>query len=521
MSTTPNMNLTLPEVLVTSGPTYATQINNALDVIDAHDHSSSKGLKITPLGLNINQDLSLSLNQLVDVKAVKLTAQASVATLGALYVKGVDLYYRDLSNNEIRLTASSQIDVSSVGAITGLTSPAVASFSSAAATFAYQATATTYAKQLIGDVTLFSPSGVVGTVQGVTLKADAATISYDLRLPVGAAAANQFMRMEVGLPAKFIDVLGTANQVTVTHNSTNMTLSLPQDIDAAATPTFAGLTLTGALNGVSVNISGQVDCNTVVAVTSVAAPAVLGNTATFTGNIQSTAGDLQGLNLSVTNDITSSAGDLTLTAGDINLSSGQNINALGCLIEANTIIGSFFQGGTYSFVSGSNQFDSSGLTCNSIQNGTSGVAIQGATNGTPPGFSSIGYFVSAALPSNMAFTLASTNILIWSLPPGIWEVSAYVKAEWVSDQSVAKVTKVYLDVTTSSALLGSFATESFIDLRGRAPGAKESFAVFPKRLNLSSSTPIYLVGKSDVDVGGNNNVVWKASETFIRAIRVG
>jgi len=516
------MNLTLPEVLVTSGPTYATQINNALDVIDAHDHSSSKGLKITPLGLNINQDLSLSLNQLVDVKAVKLTAQASVATLGSLYVKGVDLFYRTLSNNEIQITAGTSINTSSTGAITGLGgTTASASYVNATKTFIYQQSVSSYAKQEIGDITIFSTAGTVGSVSGVTLKADVLTGSYDLNLPAVAPTANQFMRMEVGLPAKFIDVLGTANQVTVTHNSTDMTLSLPQDIDAAATPTFAGLTLTGGLNGVSVNVSGQVDCDTVVALTSVAAPAVLGNTATFTGNIQSLTGDLQGLNLSVTNDITSSAGDLTLTAGDINLSSGQNINALGCLIEANTIIGSFFQGGTYSFVSGSNQFDSSGLTCNSIQNGTSGVAIQGATNGTPPGFSSIGYFASAALPSNMAFTLASTNILIWSLPPGIWEVSAYVKAEWVSDQSVAKVTKVYLDVTTSSALLGSFATESFIDLRGRAPGAKESFAVFPKRLNLSSATPIYLVGKSDVDVGGNNNVVWKASETFIRAIRVG
>lgn len=51
---------------------------------------------------------------------------------------------------------------------------------------------------------------------------------------------------------------GTANQVILTDGGAlgNMTLSLPQSIAPTNTPTFAGLTLTGALNGTSGAFSG-------------------------------------------------------------------------------------------------------------------------------------------------------------------------------------------------------------------------------------------------------------------------
>jgi hypothetical protein len=49
---TPNMNLTLPVVGVTPGPTYATQNNAAFTTIDAHDHSAGKGAPISTSGLS-------------------------------------------------------------------------------------------------------------------------------------------------------------------------------------------------------------------------------------------------------------------------------------------------------------------------------------------------------------------------------------------------------------------------------------------------------------------------------------
>ncbi|PIP87315.1 hypothetical protein COW81_00930, partial [Candidatus Campbellbacteria bacterium CG22_combo_CG10-13_8_21_14_all_36_13] len=52
-------------------------------------------------------------------------------------------------------------------------------------------------------------------------------------------------------------ITGTTNQITVTDDADGtVTLSLPQDVHTDATPTFAGLTLTGALTGTTLNFSG-------------------------------------------------------------------------------------------------------------------------------------------------------------------------------------------------------------------------------------------------------------------------
>ena len=56
------LNLTLPTVTVTLGPTWATQINAAFEVIDEHDHTSGKGVQIPTAGLNINDDLDFNDN---------------------------------------------------------------------------------------------------------------------------------------------------------------------------------------------------------------------------------------------------------------------------------------------------------------------------------------------------------------------------------------------------------------------------------------------------------------------------
>lgn len=48
-----------------------------------------------------------------------------------------------------------------------------------------------------------------------------------------------------GSAAEYKTLGGTSNQITVTHGAGSITLSTPQDIHTAASPTFAGLTLTG------------------------------------------------------------------------------------------------------------------------------------------------------------------------------------------------------------------------------------------------------------------------------------
>ena len=526
MSTTPNMSLTLPEVLVTSGPTYATQINTALDVIDDHDHSSGKGKKITPSGLNINADLTLANNALTNTKSVQLTTQASVAALGAIYKKGDDLYYRDGSNNEVRLTLGGNVNVSATGAFTGLTAPASAVYTPAASTFSYLSNATTYAKQSIGDLSVYSRLGAIGTVQAVTLKADVATTAYDFIMPLTSPTANQMIRMDGSNPAKFINLLGTANQVTVTHNASDTTLSLPQNIDAASSPTFAGLTLTGTLTGTAMNLSGAlsttaINCDSVTATTSLDAPAITGTTVTTTGNITTSSGN-----------ITATAGNITATAGNVNAVdfnfTGNITGSASSIATIENVVSDFVVGGTYLFPAPSTDY----LTASELRIplvrtddlagriAANGVNIFGRTSGVAIPSTYVGYFNSVALPSSVPSSTSLQNILVWSLPAGIWDVSAFVRFRFSVSQSVAIISQVDVDVSTTSATLTNYPATVNVPNVGQAAGAAISLNVFPKRLNLSTTTTIYLVGRSFTNGGTNQGDFWSVG-TFMQAIRVG
>ena len=62
---------------------------------------------------------------------------------------------------------------------------------------------------------------------------------------------NQLIRADSGaaLGIAYFTLQGTSNQVIVTHNASDATLSLPQNIHAAASPTFSALTLSNIVHG--------------------------------------------------------------------------------------------------------------------------------------------------------------------------------------------------------------------------------------------------------------------------------
>jgi len=119
---TPFLNLDLPVVLTTLGPEWATKVNEAFETIDAHDHSSGKGVRIKTAGLQINADLSMNDFRLTDVRAVKLQDDVSATLTGAtnagsLYQVNNNLYYTNGSGVAIQLTSGGSI-VSVPGNIT-------------------------------------------------------------------------------------------------------------------------------------------------------------------------------------------------------------------------------------------------------------------------------------------------------------------------------------------------------------------------------------------------------------------
>ena len=119
--TTSNMSLILPDVGITIGTTWATYLNAALTTVDSHDHSTGKGIKITPAGLNISSDLAFGSNNATGVRSIRLlnsTFTAAGADLACLYAQGNELYYRDGSGNTVQITSGGAISVGTVSTLT-------------------------------------------------------------------------------------------------------------------------------------------------------------------------------------------------------------------------------------------------------------------------------------------------------------------------------------------------------------------------------------------------------------------
>lgn len=125
LAPTPNMALQKPEPGVTLTPDWAPQLNLLLDLIDAHDHSSGKGLRVTPAGMNINADLELNGNDLTEARSVRLAdngaALAGADDLGSMFRNGDDLYYRSASGAVVRITSGGAVASSITGAFSALT----------------------------------------------------------------------------------------------------------------------------------------------------------------------------------------------------------------------------------------------------------------------------------------------------------------------------------------------------------------------------------------------------------------
>lgn len=140
-TTSPNMGLTIPIVSVEIGPTYATEINGDLSLLDTHTHVSGQGVQVPSAGLNINADLSFGSNNATALRSTRYSSQGAVLSLssdlGCIYLVGVDLYCNDGSGNNIRITQSGGL-AGATGSIAGLVSPASATYVPASSTFVWQ-----------------------------------------------------------------------------------------------------------------------------------------------------------------------------------------------------------------------------------------------------------------------------------------------------------------------------------------------------------------------------------------------
>ncbi len=182
--TSPNMSLSIPSVGIDPGPDWADNLNASLTILDQHSHLAGSGVLITSQAININADLPFNSNNLTTARSIRFFSQTSPLSgggdLGCLYESGVDLYYNDGNGAQIRITQSGGV-VGSPGSISGLVSPASATYVSGNSTFVWQSAASTPANLDAGSIIL---RNIVANSKGLTLNPPAAmSANYTLTLP--------------------------------------------------------------------------------------------------------------------------------------------------------------------------------------------------------------------------------------------------------------------------------------------------------------------------------------------------
>ena len=230
----------------TTLPVYAYDINvGGLDI-------SSSGSVIVYGDLVVRGDLSVASGCSLRVSGdliVKGSSSISgtIAVDGSVYIGSASGATGSItSNGNVIITGNSTLATISANgyvAISGTSTSTITanSYSAVQKVFSWRSASTTYAKMRMGDIDLFSTTA--GT-QAVTLKAPATAVAYDYIFPPTAPTNNTVMRMATGGQGTFVDVLGTSNQIAVTHNATNTTFSIPNN------PTLPGnVTATGSFIG--------------------------------------------------------------------------------------------------------------------------------------------------------------------------------------------------------------------------------------------------------------------------------
>lgn len=248
--TTPNMSLTLPLVSQTPGPTWASEINADLEIIDSHNHAGV-GALVPVAGLDINADLSLATHALTDATKVALLNQVSNSTANSLYQSSGNLYWSNGTSTPVLITSGNALAVGSTGNIGGLPD-GLAAVNYDDLVFAYRfldsagsnaglvAGPVVSSRLTIDSVTIDTPFGV-GTYQLTVATALPANTSF---LTCTSAGQLGYTSQTNGITRQMLVVVdeqvSTFTSNTVASAPNNMLL--PITITTTGRPVFVGFT---------------------------------------------------------------------------------------------------------------------------------------------------------------------------------------------------------------------------------------------------------------------------------------
>ena len=143
MAITPFMSLLLPDVGVTLGPLWATELDNAFFLVDSHNHTVGQGVPIPSAGIAINGDLPFNSFNATLLRSTRFVNQSSPLSgpqdLTELYASSGNLYYNNQAGQQVQITAGAGLNAASIGGIGGDygTSTASVFYTSADSTFTF------------------------------------------------------------------------------------------------------------------------------------------------------------------------------------------------------------------------------------------------------------------------------------------------------------------------------------------------------------------------------------------------
>lgn len=268
MSTTPNLGMLLPIPTITPGPTYASENNEAFDIIDGHDHTTGKGLPVPSNGININNDLPYNGFNASDLRSTQFFNNPSPlslpADITAVYVSGGDLWYNNQLGQQVQITAGSSLNAGSIGGIGGdyVGSGALEFYTSASKTFTFWSSTNVPAALDSGPITLRNIS--LGS-NGITVNPPASIpVNYSITLPADNTAGSlSFLTMNtsnnilasVPTASAFVNTGNIVNQSVTQNKLALKTVGLNSDPGIGGIAISNPITFSQTGNG-NINVPG-------------------------------------------------------------------------------------------------------------------------------------------------------------------------------------------------------------------------------------------------------------------------
>lgn len=208
--TLPNISIILPTLGGDTG-IWDEEINAALSLIDAHDHSSGKGIRIRTAALDINADLSIAGYALTNVGKAAFTpiaALAAGANVLSVNVSDGELYWRSSGGVNVKLTSGSTLNTTLVGGIVGdytaVSAEVAYDDANARYTFKSPGTPKVWAKLASGEHRIYESGTSVSLYVGIK-SPSALAASYSVEMPAALPSALSVVQVNASGVMTFSD----------------------------------------------------------------------------------------------------------------------------------------------------------------------------------------------------------------------------------------------------------------------------------------------------------------------------